>query len=892
MYSIFLSTCVCLAAVTLSPKESFFLRRITEYWKDKDFAIVKQQISEFLSTHSESGVNDNLLAILGDLYFQEENFPEALATYEKIKGDEFREKTLYKHILCLYKNKDWPGIVAAALPFYTNGREPNITFKEEIQFVLAESLYGELQNCPDEDQKLLLARDAKELYLRFTSSTYKDQAIFPLAELHRMLKEYPQACCLYLILAEKYQDKTEELLFQVAVLQTEFDKKAAIDTYGKIYQLGKTRAGDAAYNQFVLLFQNSYFSELTSQYMAISQRLPRDKMALFHFCVGKSFFALEDYSKAIQFLEQYVLEEKENSDYKKNAFLTLINCAQKANDISLFDRTLQQLLEAYPSDIETAKALLLHAQTSIQKDMLVEATADLQRVVEQFPQYEQKEAVLYDRALLLSQVKNWTESRKAFFAYLEQFPSSAHAEVIWSYILNCSIQQLKQDGSKENRQLFASDLKMCLRCQNLFSQNERPNYQFLLGKTLFELEDYKTSIEEFEHYLTAYPQHSSVAEAHLILALCDQRLFPNSNLFIEHAEKALALNPNLPDRDVVHLQLFNHYLLRNETEKAAEHLYEYYIALGLPIQTENQVWLANHYYNQVKEGRSDSGERATLLFQKLLRIEDDKMHPQINPATAFLEVEALKLADLYSLLDQADKRITLLTALTQMQEKNTSIGWKFQRQALYDLGRSYEALDQNEKALEIYESLIRSSSHAPSYFSYAAVLQRARLLFAKCSEENRREGTPEMTEILNSLKDLQLQKKLFSEPIHLEAALEYADIRTSLSPPDTRDESALFFLNRIKENYYSSDDKISQEYQESRARYPDKDMLFQNYMKCIEAEMLRLEAVIAKKENQLDKARQSERVATALLEEVLSESQALTPYLRSRTEHNLKAFAK
>ena len=107
--------------------------------------------------------------------------------------------------------------------------------------------------------------------------------------------------------------------------------------------------------------------------------------------------------------------------------------------------------------------------------------------------------------------------------------------------------------------------------------------------------------------------------------------------------------------------------------------------------------------------------------------------------------------------------------------------------------------------------------------------------------------------------------------------------------PETRSESAIFFLNRIKDDFNSKDNTIAQEYHEARIRFPEKDLIYQNYMKCIEAEILRLEAQLAKEQNDLEKANQSVEVALALLNEVLQDIH-ITPYLKNRAQHNLNAL--
>jgi hypothetical protein len=58
-------------------------------------------------------------------------------------------------------------------------------------------------------------------------------------------------------------------------------------------------------------------------------------------------------------------------------------------------------------------------------------------------------------------------------------------------------------------------------------------------------------------------------------------------------------------------------------------------------------------------------------------------------------------------------------------------------------------------------------------------------------------------------------------------------------------------------------------------------------MKCIEAEILCLEAKLARDADDTDKSAECTQVALALLEEVLHDEN-ITPYLRNRAEYNLK----
>ena len=139
------------------------------------------------------------------------------------------------------------------------------------------------------------------------------------------------------------------------------------------------------------------------------------------------------------------------------------------------------------------------------------------------------------------------------------------------------------------------------------------------------------------------------------------------------------------------------------------------------------------------------------------------------------------------------------------------------------------------------------------------------------------------------IKTLKLQKDLSGEPIYLEAALEYADIRTLLSSPENRLETALQQLRKIKEDFspFSSVEK-EENYGKNSLQFPNQYSLYQIYMKAIEAEILRLEACILRKQN-FAHAENKETLAFTLFEEVALDP-LTTPYLKKRVEFNMEAL--
>jgi tetratricopeptide (TPR) repeat protein len=334
--------------------------------------------------------------------------------------------------------------------------------------------------------------------------------------------------------------------------------------------------------------------------------------------------------------------------------------------------------------------------------------------------------------------------------------------------------------------------------------------------------------------------------------------------FVFAAERALALLEKSPHREALQLHLFNAYLSLEEYERAASTLYQTFMIDGFLIQQENQLWLA-HYYLEKEQ------EKSVEIFRKILGV-DESGRVCFDPDQTHFEKEALALAGLVSV----SEREPLLTSLVEIQRGNTQLSWKNQDKALFELAKTLVELNQPEKALELLEELTAFS--APNSVLHAALLEKSRLLLSQCKKET---DNSTLQLVLSTLKDLQIQKDLGGEPVHLEAAFDYADLRVALAAAESQTEVALFFLNRMKEDFSDL------QYQEARLRFPEKDELFQVYMQCLEAEILCWESKEALEVGDKQQAEHKAQVAAALFEAV-AQNEGSTKYLKSRVEEKLK----
>jgi TolA-binding protein len=880
--------------VDTSLEESLELRRIAEYWKEKDYKTVKLQIRDFLSKNLQSSYVDQLYAMLGDLYFQEKNFSESLASYEKIQDKQFRQKSLFHRLHCLYEMGRYDDFILASELFL---KDPNAK-AEEINTIHFER--GEIYFCKafapkNEDKKKEWMQLALAEYQQLMQTKYGDMTLLPQAQIFAFLEERQKAASLFILLSHKDRIKKEEYLFQAASLQIHFDKNKAIETFGTIYELGGKSAPKAAFNQLNLLFQEKRYRDFVLAYEKAIKHITQDKVPLIQYYLGKSLFLTHDYAPAIEPLTQSLASKALERGQEKSTLISLIACAQETQDLALFEKTLATLKVQFAHDEETANILLMHAQLCRDKKEWSKARSGIREILEMNPKHPQRKALLYDNALLLLQEEKWQESALAFEAFLKEFPQSDWRANALRQIVNCRLEDIRRaSGATERikKEQLLTALNDSLQEKKIFSSAEKQKMRYLLGKIQFELGYYEESIGSLSEYVRDFSKDPACADAYLLLAYAHQKEERDEIHFALNAEKALALNPGLQGAIDLHLTLFNTYLSlagrahddekAELIDKAADHLF---LAWDKPASAQNQRWLAGYYFQQYKNGKEAAIERAAIVLEKLLGVKERAYILSITQQTLEREAESLKLGELYKKTSRFKERIQLLETLVKEYKMHPDFQWKYQRMAQFELGKAYLAAGEKEKARNSFDDLIMSSSHVSSYFALAATVEKAKLDFSTLKGVDKYEDSPALQTIFNALKDVQAKRKLHSEPLHLEAGLYYVECKSELAPTAQRNKRAIFLLGQLKENFSAQDDPLVQQYFAAANPFPDKEKLCRQYLTFIDIEIERLTAeethhvpLLRESKEKLDQLL-AQTTEEALIQRILKSREALTKSL-------------
>ncbi len=251
-------------ADTASPQEALLLRRITEYWKDGDYATVKRQVIDFLTKNPNTSLRDPLNSMLGDLYFQEHNFQQALASYQSIQNSEIVEKIFFNHLQAHFEMRDYLPVIEKGENFLKEKNKSAAVDPLKVRYLVSEAYFRYALASDDAEKKVFYLKLAKPHYKILSQTSLSDRALFPLAEIHRLLREDERAAALYISLAEKYPEHRERFLFQAGILQIKDNKFEAINTFFKVHEMGGKRSRLAAYNALILMYQAESIRRLSS----------------------------------------------------------------------------------------------------------------------------------------------------------------------------------------------------------------------------------------------------------------------------------------------------------------------------------------------------------------------------------------------------------------------------------------------------------------------------------------------------------------------------------------------------------------------------------------------------------------------------------------------------
>lgn len=764
-------------------EEALFLRRIADFWQEKEYQLAKNQMEEFIVSYPESPYSDALCAALGDLYLREKNYSQAISFYTRIQTPEFYHRVFLNRMQCLYEMQWYATLADECESYLENGENLHVTY------FLAIALYHQCLNSTKDPEGLLkLAERAKPYFETLSKSELSNEVAQGFAHLCCILKDFPKAAEIYSDLAKKDPESQEEMLFQVGLIQSQFDKEQALETFEQIIKLGQKKAKEAAYNRLVLAFDLGKYETVAKENLITD--LPPERVGMARLFLGRSLLNMKKYASAVNELKSYV-QEAPVSDTLHAALINLLEASYQSDDLPSLDYAIGKLVASYANDSEMPKAYFSRAQLLKKGQQFDEARKQLEHLLVQFPEFQHRSQVLFELTHLDYKAKAWDECSKKAHAFLTEFPEHELSSFAWRYYISASAEMAIEHP--ELRKKLIGDLENYLKSP--IADSERQEWELLLAKTHYELQEYEKAISRL--------QNLDSPNAHLLLSLCYRDGYSDLTQFCEIAETALSQGANLIVPAQIHTSLFNAYVELGEMDKGADHLYAAFQAKA-DVKTENMLWLADVYLARLESEQNNFvlAHRAALIL--------DKCKTSIPDSEEII----CKLAKVYSILGRTDDEIALLESLKSLSSEAQLL-----------LAEGYARKGIVEKATQMFDEIVSSSATVRTPISASASLQATRL---KLVGEN-----PDLAKIATQLKSLVVQKTFEGEPTYLEAALDYVEVQAKT---DLAKKVAL--LQKTKVDFESRDDLLSKDYHEARSRWPQKDKIYQGYLQLIDAEVL------------------------------------------------------
>ncbi|MBS3905220.1 MAG: tetratricopeptide repeat protein [Simkania sp.] len=868
---------------TTDTREALFLRRITEYWKEGHYDDAKKQLLGYLTQYPSSAYVNEIYAMLGDLYLHEESVEEALHSYEKITSPQCVQMTTPHRVECLYQLGRYSALVHWIQDHPIENLSLQTSQKDRVHLIVADAYYHLTQSEERPETVQADAKAALEYFSRISQLDKEWQLV--IAYLYALSGESQIAAEHYLALCKKFPERKTEFLFQAAFLLNTQQPAQAITLMREVAETTSPLQQEAAFNELSLLFREKRYEEFLAREQTLHSLLENSPQEPLSFYLGSAHFYLGHFDEASIHLRTFVSMHPSSKEELSFALQGLIVSGYKKADAPLLREALQHWQEALPLDDRYLDGLSALSEVLLVSHQYEQAEKTLKELMERFPSSPKQEIALFDYGQVLLLQENYASGRVAIEQYLERYPQSPKAPIAWQNLVSATFEILKHSEKAEKDALkacFAVTLKKALEQNSLFSQETVRVYKFNLIQLLFELGEREETLDLSTNYLAEYPEHESAQSIRLMLIACHAALESPKDLFISIVQEALEKETDPQVQVKLHLQLYNSYLAQNDFDKGEQHLLEVYTAPNANIKKENLLWLVQRLEQK------QQFPVAQEILENLLSVSENILLRNPSSDPLFLEEEALHLKQLYLASGELDKGVRLLVSVLDMQNADTETTWKLSRRTQFELAELYELQGRANEALSVYDHLIGDAAYSQaSYFLRAALLQRAKLQFAKLQKEGYEENSPLLSNILGTLKDLQIAKNVESEPIHLEAALDYAAIRCSLLPEDQKNKKMTFYLEKIQEDFMLATSDIGAAYINDRSNWPKQNVLIERYLRYINAENTRLKSITAKEAGDLEYALALQSASRVEFERLDYELNAVISPLTKRVRNSL-----
>lgn len=853
-------------------EESLFVRRIYALWQDKEAELAKKEIEEFKKKFPKSDFTDPVTAILGDIAFHDKLYEEAISYYEQIQDAKISKSVEIKKWHAQHLLKRYSELIVEITAFA-------IEKSFEARFLYADSCFREgcLNASKDLKKAKLHWQEALSHFEKLLENpTYCENAKLASAEIYRLIGEPQVAAKFYLEIVDSLENKeinkSEDVLLHAAYALKDYDSTKAVKIASHLSRFGLKRRKEAAALWFHLLVKEEKYEEIHFNETFFLQSLNAEQKGLYHLALGKNYSEKKEYAFALEHLEKslsYPMSRK----LEEQALLALMKVSLQMRQYNLCSSTYHLYKQKFEKEaLNRSDIEIIYASALIESEKFDKAQDVLHNAIIDHPE---KGDLYLEKAKLFALQKKYKDAAEICQTIIDKWPEN---KPMLTQTLNISLNFLSEIQDEPLREKLTVTIERTLGIAGLFSKEEKQKAKLFLAKSYLSLKRPEKAIHILNNLSSECYEPS---EVHFLLAIAYFQDPLEKEKAIIYAEKALDSDDSTFERRKLHLYLFNAYLdlaKEGKDEKfesyAANHLYA--ICDEMPITLENRLWLFNFFIRKNESFLDEKmAEKAICTFEPLLTTDGDYQK---------FELECIQLATLYESLGLYKEEKALLEKLKTMSLASNGL-WQYTEERSLKEADLYALSGSYEKAYALYQSLEESNNLK---VSYEAQLKLARLFFARFPKNPKMQQIAEAQEILKKLKDLKIHKNLKTEPLHLEAAIDYAEFSSLLVMIEERNLKLLSLLLEAKEEFQTADDIWSKDYQQSLYKMPDKARLHAAYMRFLDAKIYHLQAQVARNEGNLIDSNTKEKAAFALFSSLRQGKYAVTRYIKDKAQLAMK----
>lgn len=431
---------------------------------------------------------------------------------------------------------------------------------------------------------------------------------------------------------------------------------------------------NVSYFQSNISFKSGEFKKAISQAEEQLAKSNRRETSELNKIIGESYFNLEQYDKAIPYLEKY---EGKNRRWSNTDFYQLGYAYYQQQD---YEKAVSQFNKIIDGRDGVAQNAYYHlAESYIHLDKKQQALNAFKNASEMNFSEEIKEDAALNYAKLSYEIgNNYKSIPEVLTHFLEDYPhTSARAE----------IQALLVDSYITSKN-YKKALELMEHSHSFDNPEVYQKVAFYRGLELFEEEDYKGAKEAFEKALSKTPSEKIKARSTFWKAESDYNLENFSaaiNSYRDFRNSSAAKNTE--EYKNLDYNFGYAYFNQQKYADAAKHFKAYvekstidarqnndaFVRLGDSYFAQSNYWQAMEEYNKAINQKGMDNDYA--FYQKAIS---------------------------YGFVDRNQRKIEELNAFLNKYSKSI-----YKDDALYELGNTYSAENQNDEALLAYERILK-----------------------------------------------------------------------------------------------------------------------------------------------------------------------------------------